>query len=475
MGILGRYYFFVGAVASCLILMCGAVAAQNDGRYLDRALPEAWEPDTLFVQKLPVEDRWWKELGDVRLDSLISVAVANNYDLLEAGDRIRQAHAVMRGEQAAYYPSVDFTAGWMRQQSSRNSSQIVIPGISRITQYASADLSANWEIDLFGSIRNRVRSEKELYRATREDYNGVMVSLWAEVASAYAQLRTWQQQYLVAEQHIASQQAILHITEVRYDTGLASQLDVSQAKSVYYSTKASLPALEASIEQQINAIAVLLGVYPESLRPVLRVPAPIPDYLRIVSVGIPANLLRQRPDIRAAERTVASYAASAGASRSDFLPKFYLKGSIGFAARDMDDFFNRKSLTYQIAPTLSWNLFQGMQRTQALAGAKAKLDESIRQYNQTVLTAVQEVDNAMTGYTHSLKQVVALREVVVQGETTLRLSLDLYKRGLTTFQNVLDALRSVLSYQNSLVSAQGSTLSYLIQLYRSVGGGWVSE
>ena len=320
-----------------------------------------------------------------------------------------------------------------------------------------------------------MRSEKELYRATREDYNGVMVSLCAEVASAYAQLRTWQQQYLVAEQHIASQQAILHITEVRYDTGLASQLDVSQAKSVYYSTKASLPALEASIEQQINAIAVLLGVYPESLRPVLRVPAPIPDYLRIVSVGIPANLLRQRPDIRAAERTVASYAASAGASRSDFLPKFYLKGSIGFAARDMDDFFNRKSLTYQIAPTLSWNLFQGMQRTQALAGAKAKLDESIRQYNQTVLTAVQEVDNAMTGYTHSLKQVVALREVVVQGETTLRLSLDLYKRGLTTFQNVLDALRSVLSYQNSLVSAQGSTLSYLIQLYRSVGGGWVSE
>ena len=144
MDILGRYYLGVVAVASCMVLICDGAAAQNDGRYLDRALPEAWEPDTLFVQKLPVEDRWWKELGDARLDSLISVAVANNYDLLEAADRIRQAHAVMRGEQAAYYPSVDFTAGWVRQQSSRNSSQIVIPGISRITQYASADLSANW-------------------------------------------------------------------------------------------------------------------------------------------------------------------------------------------------------------------------------------------------------------------------------------------------------------------------------------------
>ena len=466
---------FVVIITLCALLHSYMAVAQENEKYLDKPLPESWESDTLFIQKLPVEDQWWKELGDARLDSLIAQAVANNYNLLEAADRIRQARAVMRGQQAAYYPSVDFTAGWLRQQSSLNSSQMVIPGLSRITQYASADLSANWEIDLFGSIRNRVKSEKEMYKATREDYNGVMVSLCAEVASSYAQLRTWQQQYLVAQKHIASQQAILNITEVRYNTGLASQLDVAQAKSVYYSTKASLPALEASIEQQINAIAVLLGVYPEELRPVLRIPAPIPDYLRIVSIGIPANLLRQRPDIRAAERTVASNAASVGASRSDYLPKFYLKGSIGFAARDMDDFFNHKSLTYQIAPTLNWTLFQGTQRIQALQGAKAKLDESIRQYNQTVLTAVQEVDNAMTGYTNSLKQIVALREVVVQGETTLRLSLDLYKRGLTTFQNVLDALRSVLSYQNSLVSAQGGSLSYLIQLYRSVGGGWDNE
>mgnify|MGYP002560055146 FL=1 len=194
--------------------------------------------------------------------------------------------------------------------------------------------------------------------------------------------------------------------------------------------------------------------------------------MKIVSIGIPANLLRQRPDIRSAERSVAAAAASVGAAKSDYFPKFYLKGSIGFATRDMDKFFDHNSLTYQIAPTLSWTLFQGRQLTQATKEAKAVLDENIRQYNQTVLGAVQEVDNAMSSYTNAVKQVVALRELVVQGEVTLKLSLDLYKRGLATFQNVLDAQRSLLSYQNSLVSAQGGTLSSLIELYRAVGGGW---
>ena len=470
-----RKFFRVAAGVASMLFSFFSAVAQQDTAWLDRPLPHRWEPDTLFIQQLPVDDRWWQELGDARLDSLIVTAVANNNTLLQAADRIRQARAVWKGEQSAFYPGVGFTAGWMRQQASDNSSPLAEYGVNRITQYASSDVSVNWEIDLFGSVRNRVKSEKELYRAAQEDYNAAMVSLCAEVASAYARLRTAQQQYLVAQQNIASQQAILHITEVRFNTGLASKLDVAQAKSVYYNTKASLPSIEATAEQQINALAVLLGLYPEHLRPLLREPAPLPEYFRLVRVGIPANLLRQRPDIRAAERTVASYAALLGASKADYGPKFYLKGSFGFAAREMDDFFHHKSLTYQIAPTLTWNLFQGMQRIQAVAGARAQLDESIRQYNQTVLTAVQEVDNAMTGYTHSLRQVVALREVVVHGETSLQLSLDLYKRGLATFQNVLDAQRSVLNYQNSLVSAEGNALSYLIQLYRAVGGGWVTE
>jgi len=321
----------------------------------------------------------------------------------------------------------------------------------------------------------RAKSQKELYRASREEYNGAMVTLCAQVAQMYAALRTYQQQYLVAERNIASQKVILHITEVRHNTGLASMLDVSQASTVYYSTVASLPSLKAAIDKQINALAVLLGLYPSELREALIHPAPLPEYYKLVSVGIPLNIIRRRPDVRSAEYTVASYAAAAGAAKSDFLPKLYLKGSVGFAARDMDHFFKKKSFTYQIAPTLTWTLFQGMERTQALVSAKAQLDAGIEQYNQTVLTAVQEVENAMTGYSHAVEQISSLQQLVAQGTKTLDLSLDLYKRGLSNFQNVLDAQRSLLSYQNSLVSAQGGALNSLISLYEALGGGWESE
>ena len=441
-------------------------------KYLARPLPQDWAADTLFLQQQPVEEKWWTELQDQQLDSIIGLALQNNQDLLVAADRIRAARAALSIQQGYYYPNLNLSAGWIKSQSSRQTGREFNNSPAVGQQYATGELSTNWEFDLFGSIRNRVKSSKEQFRATQEEYNAVRVSLTAQVATAYADLRTLQQELLVAQKNMASQQAILHITEVRYNTGLASQLDVSQAKSVFYSTKASIPSIEAAIRQQINALAVLSGLYPSDLYATLKDPRPIPDYMKIVNIGIPANLLRQRPDIRSAERAVAAAVASVGAAKSDYFPKFYLKGSIGFAARDMDKFFDHNSLTYQIAPTMSWTLFQGRQLTQATQEAKAVLDENIRQYNQTVLTAVQEVDNAMASYSNAIKQVVALRELVIQGEITLKLSLDLYKRGLATFQNVLDAQRSLLSYQNSLVSAQGGALSSLIELYRAVGGGW---
>ena len=469
--------FFIRSrlVASVLILLCGgAVYAQQPAtRYLSDDIPKAWAPDTLFSQQLPPEDLWWSGFNDTCLDTLIQEAVDSNHNLLAAADRIRMARAAWRMEQSGFYPSVNFSAGWTK---TRNSGYLGREAADNTySQYASSDLSVSWEIDLFGSIRQRAKAKKELFRASRDEYNGTMVSLCAQVATAYMTLRTYQQQYIVAESNIQSQRSILHITEVRYETGLASQLDVSQAKTVYFNTKASLPSLEAGIEKQINIIAILLGKYPDELRPMLRTTKPLPDYQRLVGIGIPMNLLRRRPDVRQAERTVASYAASVGAAKSDFMPKLYLNGSIGFASRDMDHFFNKRSMTYQLAPTVSWPLFQGTQRIQALASARAQLDSGIEQYNQTVLTAVQEVENAMNSYTHIVKQISMLKELVAEGEKTLSLALDLYKRGLSGFQNVLDAQRSLLSYQNSYVSAQGNAINALILLYQSLGGGWIDS
>lgn len=459
---------------SCILLcsvFSSSLAAQRAADYLDRPLPGAWTEDSTFQQTLPVDDHWWDAFHDPLLDSLISVAVKQNYDIRIAADRIEMAKANFRIQKGAYYPSLGISGGWTKQQTSGHTSALP----QERNQYADASLTMSWEMDVFGSIRNRVRSQKELFAASKEEYNAAMVSLCAEVASSYIQLRELQQEMKVARMNLASQEEILHITEVRYNTGLVPKLDVAQAKSVYYNTKASIPQLEAGIIQYINALGVLLGLYPEDIREVVEQPVGLPEYTELIGVGIPANLLRRRPDIRAAERQVAAQAAQLGATKSDWWPKFYLKGSVGFASKKMDDLFNHNSMTYEIAPSVTWNFFQGTQLVNTTRLAKSQLDETIKQFNQTVLTAVQEVDNSMSSYRNSVKQQVAMKEVVNQGKETLTLSLELYKQGLAPFQNVLDAQRSLLSYENSLVQAHGNSLLSLIRLYQALGGGWNNE
>lgn len=445
---------------------------QTEHKYLDHALPEAWqETDSNFQQTLPVEDNWWRNFNDPVLDSLIDVAVKQNYSVQMAADRIAMAKANLRSEQGSYAPTFGLSAGWNRQQTSGNTGSLP----QTTTQYANAALSMSWEIDVFGSIRNRVKAQKENFAASKEEYNAVMVSLCAQVATAYINLREMQQEMQVVTQNCLSQQAVVEITKKRYETGLVSKLDVAQAQSVYYSTKASLPSLEAGIIQYTNSLAILMGLYPQDVKYLMDAPRPLPDYIETVGIGIPANLLLRRPDIRSAERQVNAQAASLGASKSDWWPQVFVKGSIGFASHDIDKIANHNSLTYEIAPAISWNFFQGGKLAQATRLAKAQLDETVRQFNQTVLTSVQEVDNAMSAYKNSIKQIVALREVVNQGQQTLDLSLDLYKQGLTPFQNVLDAQRSLLSYENQLTQAKGSSLLYLIKLYQALGGGWSEE
>lgn len=454
-------------------LFSSALWAQTatDNRYLERQLPQAWQDDSTFQQTLPANDRWWDVFQDPLLDSLISVAVKQNYSIAMAADRIEMAKANFRIQKGAYYPSLNISGGWTKEQTSGNTSALP----QERSQYADASVNMSWEADVFGSIRNRVKSQKETLEATREEYNAAMISLCAGVASTYIQLRELQQEMEVAKKNMISQGEIMKITEVRYNTGLVSKLDVAQAKSVYYSTKASIPQLEAGIIQYMNALSVLLGLYPSDIQQTLEIPKPLPEYMELIGVGIPANLLRRRPDIRAAERQVAAQAALVGASKSDWWPTFYLKGSIGYAAKDMDRFINHNSMTYEIAPTVSWNIFRGTQLINATRLAKSQLNETIKSFNETVLTAVQEVDNAMSAYRNSIKQVVAMREVINQGTQTLDLSLELYKKGLAPFQNVLDAQRSLLAYQNTMVQAQGNSLLSLIQLYQALGGGWNHE
>ena len=459
----------VWSISLLLFLSTVAAFAQTANRYLNAPLPKEWEESgEVFQQILPVDDHWWKSFQDIKLDSLIAVAVDRNYSVAMAIDRIAAARANLWMERGNFFPSIALNAGWTRQETSGNTSTLP----QTTDRYYDASLSMSWEVDVFGSIRKRVKAQKENFAASKEEYTGVMISLAAEVASSYINLRELQQELEVVKKNSASQEEVLKITEVRFNTGLVAKLDVAQAKSVLYSTKASIPQLEAGINQYITSLAVLLGMYPQDVRPILEPVGKLPDYMEPIGIGMPIDLLMRRPDVRSAERTVNAQAALLGASKSDWLPKVFLKGSFGYAARDLNDLMKSKSMTYEIAPALSWTIFSGGQLVNATRLAKAQLDESINQFNQTVLTAVQEADNAMNSYKNSIKQIVALREVRNQGIETLKLSLDLYKQGLSPFQNVLDAQRSLLSYENQLVQAQGSSLLQLIALYKALGGGW---
>lgn len=459
----------IGSTWLLLLFFSSVAFSQATTRYLDNPLPTEWEEDSkVFQQVLPVDDQWWKSFQDSMLDSLIAVAIQRNYSVMTAIDRINMAQANLRIARSNFFPTIGLNAGWTRDQTSGN-----ISGLPRSTEhYYNASLNMSWELDLFGSIRNRVKAQRENFAASQEEYVGTMISLCAQVASAYINLREFQQEMEVVKRNCASQAAVLKITEVRYNTGLASKLDVSQAKSVYFSTKASIPQIESSINQYITTLAILLGTYPQEVRPALERTGMLPDYMEPIAVGLPADLLLRRPDIRSAERQVNAQAALLGASKSDWLPQVFLKGSVGYAAKKMKDLIKHNSLTYEIAPAVTWTLFKGTQLVNATRLARAQLDQAINEFNQTVLTAVQETDNAMNAYRNSIKQIVALREVRNQGEETLRLSLELYKQGLTPFQNVLDAQRSLLSYENQLVQAQGYSLLQLIAMYQALGGGW---
>lgn len=455
----------------CMCLLPLALNAQQAEKYLTHhPLPEKWQQnDALFQQILPIDDRWWTVFEDATLDSLIHLAIDQNPSVLMALNRIDMAKANLGIARSVFFPTIDINGGWTRQQTSGNTGSSTPQAWN---SYYNATLNMSWQVDVFGSIRMKVKAQKENYAATREEYNATMVSLCAEVASAYFNLREMQQELDVLQRNAQSQEAVVKITEVRYNTGLVSKLDVAQAKSVYYSTLASIPTTESSIIQYMNTLAVLLGLYPQEIEEALSTPRPLPDYMEPVGVGIPGQLLLRRPDIRAAERQVNAQVALLGVAKSDWFPTFFVNGTLGYTSHDLRDFTRKNSLTWSIAPSMSWTLFNGGERTNNIRLQQAQLDETINQFNNTVLTAMQEVDNAMSAYKNSIKQIVACREMLNQGKEAFNLSLDLYKQGLTPFQNVLDSQRSLLTYENSLVKAKGYSLVCLVQMYKALGGGW---
>lgn len=453
----------ISKISACAIILVGVCVGTHtmaQAVTLAQPLPQAWQYTPDLVQQTPDEDSWWRTFADPVLDSLIVEGVRRNYDVAAAYHRMEAARAQMRGARAGYYPTVDISAGWTK---------------TRPEDYFGLGASASWEIDIFGKVTAGVKQKKASWRASRAEYVGTMVSVASEIATTYIALRVAQAELLVAREHIESQGKIVAIAEARHETGLASALDVAQAKAVYYATISSVPQLQNTIHTSLNSIATLLGVYATDLPAAVVEPAALPAGTVVVATGVPADLLRRRPDLLEAEQNLAAAAAAVGIAKKDFLPTLSIDAQITTQAHDIDKLFTNKSYGWSVAPTLSWTLFSGFARREAVAEAKAQMEAAIDQYNLAVMTAVAETDNAMDNCERSRQAVKALEDVVAESAKALKLSTDLYKSGNSGFINVADGQLSLLSYTNQLITARGNVLTSLISLYRALGGGWATD
>lgn len=460
------------------VAMCAAAGqaaeAPDSTRYLRENVGTSWPQYSSTAQTSTAsEARWWQRFDDPLLDSLITVGLANNYDVIMATRRIDIARAQLGQARAGYYPTVGISAGYTKGRQSGD--MYGAGGSPTKMSYFSLGATMSWEIDVFGRVRANVDAGRKRVKLSRAERAGVKVSLEAEIATAYVHLRVLQAQLDVADRHSRSQHKALKIAEARFDTGLASMLDVDQARQVYFSTIASIPMLRSQIHNAVNSIATLLVTTPGELRPVLDPLRPMPGYLQLVAAGVPMDLLRHRPDVVEAEEQIGLCASELGIAKKDWLPKLVLEGSVGTDAHRAGDLFTNRSFTYSIAPTLSWTVFDGMARKYNIAQARQEMENAIDNYNFTVVTAVNEVDDALSTYFSSLKYISALEDVVKASSEYDSRSLDNYKNGLSPFINVANAQMSYLENMNTLIVAKGDALDALIALYKALGGGWIDD
>ena len=446
---------------SVLTIAVSALLSVAQTPDLVRPLPQSWQYTDGLPQTLPDDDAWWKAFNDPVLDSLITLGVNNNFDLAMAMRRMDAAGRQIDAARAAYYPTIGVNAAYTRSRSAEINSNAYTLGAT-----------ASWEIDLFGRITAGVKQKKAAYRASRAEWTGAMVSLAGSIASTYVQYRQYEAQLAVAQENTINQDSIAGLVRARYEAGLGAKPQLEQALSLMYSTRSTIPSLRTSVAKTRSARALLVGLYPADIDELLNASHGLPDYHLAISAGVPADLLRRRPDIAQAEANVASAAAAAGIAKKDYLPSLSINGNVGVGADKPGDMFTKHGFNYSVTPTLSWTVFDGFARRANVAAANDELMAQIDNYNYTVMNAYSEVDNALIAYGNTLGQISDTRDAFDSAVEFLNLQLDLYTQGLSTFSDVATAQQSVLNYANNVISAHASALTSLIELYEALGGGF---
>jgi NodT family efflux transporter outer membrane factor (OMF) lipoprotein len=446
-----------------------------------------------------VVERWWETLNDQSLNSLIDRAVKSNHDLRIAEARLREARAARDVTAGDLWPAIMGTGSFSRTRSSRR----VKPGglisttegaestaasdtaasdpatsgtdksrIKTQTDLWQAGFDASWEIDIFGGTRRAVEAAEADADAARELHRDVLVSLLGEVATNYVELRGLQQRLAITNNNITTQTETFEITRELYTAGLTSEIDALRAESLLRTTESQVPTLESLIKRSIHRLGVLLGCQPGALLSELSQEMPIPVTSPEIPVGLPSDLLRRRPDVRAAERQLAAATARTGVAVADLFPRFSLTGSFGRQGDDARDLKIGVNRYWKIGPSVKWPVFEGGKLLANIKVQNARQEQATAQYEKTVLTSFEEVENALVDYSREQIRFKSLAEAAEANRMTVGLSKELYTKGLTDFLNVLDAERSLYSSEDQLVQSRQIVVLNLIALYKALGGGW---
>lgn len=463
----------VGAGAAVLMALgAGCFSVGPDYRAPAPAVPEAWRGTAGESGDTMAE--WWTVFGDAALEGLVADARANNRDLAAAVARMEGYAASLGMARADYLPSA---AGQGAVEFDRQSERVHTP-----PEYAATDnpdwltqagFSMSWELDLWGRVRRSVEAARGQLEASEEDVRNVQVMLQAETAAVYIRLRTLQQQVAYAQRNIELQRETLKVVKGRFEAGLTGELDVRQAEMNLAATTAQVPSMKAGIEQALNGLCALTGRLPGELD-ALREPAPVPAADALPGI-LPADLLRRRPDIRSAERRLAAQTAKIGVAQADYYPQLALNGTFALAATDAGEFGRKASQDYGIGPSLSWAIFTAGKVRQRVRAEEAAARAALADYEQTVLEAYGECEDALAALANDGERLAALRDAVTAAEQTAALVDELYRTGLTDFQGVLDAQRQLAQYHDALAQSLGQSAADLVAAYKAFGGGWAAD
>lgn len=425
-------------------------------------------------------EEWWAVFNDTVLDTLVSEAHRQNLDLQTAGLRVLEARAQLGIVTGSLYPQQQqLGASASALGASRNAANTIAGDLDY--KDVNTSFSAGWELDFWGKFRRGVEAADAQFLAAIASYDDVMVTLTAEVARSYILIRTLGERIRLSEESAVIQERSLEIAENRFDGGLVTELDVQQARTLLANTRAAIPRYRADYRRAQNALSILLGTPPRDLSDRLG-HAGIPQPPLTVAVGVPADLLRRRPDIRRAEQQAAAQSALVGVAKAELYPHFTLIGSIGLQSSNspltreggsrLGDLFSSDSFTYFAGPSLTWNLLNYGRIKNQVRVQDARLQQLIVNYQNTVLNAAREVEDAMAGFIEEQIQAGYLAEAVVASKRSVDISSLQYGEGLTDYQRVLDAQRGLTRDQDALAAVRGSVALNLVNIYKALGGGW---